>query len=97
MAPTRAQSVPKRRARRDNLFTRLVDFKVEDLFRRKAPPPRPRTVYINEDLPADSTDAKGKVKKDWIYPTNQVVTSKYTIITFLPRNLLEQFRRIANV
>jgi phospholipid-translocating ATPase len=37
------------------------------------------------------------VKKDHVYTTNQVVTSKYTIITFLPRNLLEQFRRIANV
>jgi phospholipid-translocating ATPase len=32
-----------------------------------------------------------------VYPTNQVITSKYTIITFLPRNLLEQFRRVANI
>lgn len=27
----------------------------------------------------------------------QVKTSKYTIFTFLPRNLLEQFRRVANI
>jgi hypothetical protein len=27
----------------------------------------------------------------------QVITSKYNLITFLPRNLLEQFRRVANV
>lgn len=33
----------------------------------------------------------------WIYQSNQVLTSKYNIITFLPRNLLEQFRRVANV
>lgn len=33
----------------------------------------------------------------WIFESNQVLTSKYNIITFLPRNLLEQFRRVANV
>lgn len=33
----------------------------------------------------------------WIFESNQVLTSKYNIFTFLPRNLLEQFRRVANV
>ncbi|CAB1096353.1 unnamed protein product [Ectocarpus sp. CCAP 1310/34] len=28
---------------------------------------------------------------------NSVVTSKYNVITFVPRSLFEQFRRIANV
>ena len=87
---------PPKRRKRNNFFTRLVDWKVEDIFRRKAQPPRPRTIYINEDLPQDAFE-KGKVKKTWTYPTNQVVTSKYTVFTFLPRNLLEQFRRIANM
>lgn len=27
----------------------------------------------------------------------QVLTSKYNIITFIPKNLLEQFRRVANI
>ena len=40
---------------------------------------------------------KGKVLKGHKQPTNQVITSKYTIITFLPRNLFEQFRRVANI
>ncbi|KAJ3037369.1 hypothetical protein HDV00_001735 [Rhizophlyctis rosea] len=31
------------------------------------------------------------------YPPNRVHTSKYTPVTFLPKNLLEQFRRLANV
>ena len=31
------------------------------------------------------------------YPDNTVSTSKYSVITFLPRALLEQFRRLANV
>lgn len=33
----------------------------------------------------------------WIFESNQVLTSKYNILTFLPRNLLEQFRRVANI
>lgn len=32
-----------------------------------------------------------------LYCSNEVTTSKYTVLTFLPRNLLEQFRRAANL
>ena len=28
--------------------------------------------------------------------TDEFITSKYTVVTFVPRNLLEQFRRVAN-
>jgi len=35
-------------------------------------------------------DKKGKVPKHNLYATNQSITSKYTIITFVPRNLFEQ-------
>lgn len=42
-------------------------------------------------------DKKGRVLSVHKSPSNQNVTSKYTIITFLPRNLFEQFRRIANI
>ncbi|KAF4608233.1 hypothetical protein EYR40_000577 [Pleurotus pulmonarius] len=78
-------------------YARLAAFNVETLFVRKRPPGPPRTVFVNEHLPADYYDHKGRVKPEHIYVTNQVITSKYTIITFLPRNLLEQFRRVANV
>ena len=78
-------------------YDRFTNWKVENLFAR--PPPRPtrRSIYINQELPLDYFDGKGRIKKEHVYITNQVVTSKYTIITFLPRNLLEQFRRVANV
>jgi phospholipid-translocating ATPase len=56
-----------------------------------------RSIYINSELPSSMFDKKGRMLKDYIYPSNQNVTSKYTIITFLPRNLFEQFRRIANI
>ena len=48
-------------------------------------------------LPEDYMDHNGKVKKEHVYATNQIITSKYTVLTFVPRNLLEQFRRVANV
>ncbi|KAJ7667947.1 phospholipid-translocating ATPase [Mycena polygramma] len=78
-------------------YKRVGDFKIEDLFSRKKVASPPRTVHVNENLPLDYHDPKGKIKPAHIYPSNQVITSKYTIITFLPRNLLEQFRRVANI
>ncbi|KZP01087.1 phospholipid-translocating P-type ATPase [Calocera viscosa TUFC12733] len=73
---------------------------IERLFSSKPRPSGPRTIYVNENLPHECyKDDKpgGKVKKTCIYNTNQALTSKYSLITFIPRNLLEQFRRIANV
>ena len=64
---------------------------------RRKPFSQPRSVYINESPPAHLFNKKGKPLKKSSYPTNQVITSKYTVITFLPRNLLEQFRRVANI
>lgn len=78
-------------------YNKLAAFNVEDLFSRKKLPGPARSVVVHQDLPADYKNEKGKVKKEHVYWTNQVITSKYTIITFLPRNLLEQFRRIANM
>jgi phospholipid-translocating ATPase len=37
----------------------------------------------------------GKVKKPPLQQ-NRIVSTKYTLLTFLPQNLFEQFRRIAN-
>ncbi|KAF8237713.1 phospholipid-translocating P-type ATPase [Tricholoma matsutake] len=76
---------------------RLASFSVEEFFSHKRPPGPPRTVYVNENLPGHYLDKKARTKPEFIYTSNQVITSKYTIITFLPRNLLEQFRRIANI
>lgn len=78
-------------------YDRWAAWKVEDLFSKKREPGPRRTVYINENLPDTYRDSKGRVKRENVYSTNQVITSKYTILTFIPRNLLEQFRRIANV
>lgn len=36
-------------------------------------------------------------KKPFKYPTNYISTTKYNIITFLPKAIFEQFRRVANI
>lgn len=77
-------------------YAKAAAFNVESLFARKREPGPPRTVFVNENLPDDYFNPKGKVKPEHEYATNQVITSKYTVITFLPRNILEQFRRLAN-
>ncbi|KAJ6531132.1 hypothetical protein B0H19DRAFT_1190540 [Mycena capillaripes] len=78
-------------------YAKAAAFNVESLFSRKRQPGPKRTVFVNQKLPQDYFDHKEKIKSDHVYTSNQVITSKYTLITFLPRNLLEQFRRVANV
>ncbi|CAG8650823.1 4747_t:CDS:10 [Gigaspora margarita] len=50
-----------------------------------------RQVFANIPIPDDKGQAKGK------YVSNKIITSKYNIWTFLPKNLFEQFRRAANM
>ncbi|TFK22984.1 phospholipid-translocating ATPase [Coprinopsis marcescibilis] len=78
-------------------YARVTTFKVGHLFSQKSEPGPARTVFVHQKLPDECFDHKGAVRKEYVYNSNQVITSKYTAITFLPRNLLEQFRRIANV
>ncbi|KAJ6564618.1 hypothetical protein B0H19DRAFT_1141557 [Mycena capillaripes] len=54
-----------------------------------------RNVYVNTPLPRGEVDSSGDPYVR--YPRNKVRTTKYTILTFVPRNLYEQFRRIANL
>ena len=51
-----------------------------------------KRVKVKQGLGTKDVPAPG-----WTFQTNQVLTSKYNIVTFLPRNLLEQFRRVANI
>ena len=84
---------------RKSLYARFRDFSIGDLFERKRVPGPPRSIFVNQPLPQEYYDPKKphKVLKQYRYTPNQVITSKYTILTFIPRDLLEQFRRVANM
>uniref|UniRef100_A0A671N5Y7 Phospholipid-transporting ATPase n=1 Tax=Sinocyclocheilus anshuiensis TaxID=1608454 RepID=A0A671N5Y7_9TELE len=51
-----------------------------------------RTVYIGHKEPPLGTEAYIPQR----FPDNRIVSSKYTFWNFIPKNLFEQFRRIAN-
>ena len=53
-----------------------------------------RTIYINNIKPNEYNDCN-EVPYD--YKSNRIKTSKYNLITFIPKNLFEQFRRITNL
>ncbi|TIA90033.1 hypothetical protein E3P99_01747 [Wallemia hederae] len=54
-----------------------------------------RNVYANIPLPPHQLNKAGEPAIK--YPRNKVRTAKYTLVTFIPKNLLEQFRRVANI
>ncbi|KAH9913379.1 phospholipid-translocating P-type ATPase [Amylocystis lapponica] len=56
---------------------------------------RRRKIYLNSPLGHDEMDHHGEPIVRYV--RNKVKTSKYTILTFLPKNLYEQFRRVANL
>lgn len=54
-----------------------------------------RRVFVNLPLPKYNLTSKGQPADK--YASNKIRTSKYTIISFVPKNLFEQFRRPANL
>ncbi|KAH9460825.1 hypothetical protein MJO29_009800 [Puccinia striiformis f. sp. tritici] len=83
---------------------RITGFDVLSLFDPPKPKQLARQVFINLSLPSQAwkSNKKGEVlvghpTEAWEHPSNQIKTAKYSLLTFIPRNLLEQFRRIANV
>ncbi|XP_029922856.1 probable phospholipid-transporting ATPase IH isoform X2 [Myripristis murdjan] len=51
-----------------------------------------RTIYIGHKEPPPGTEAYIPQR----FPDNRIVSSKYTFWNFIPKNLFEQFRRVAN-
>ncbi len=51
-------------------------------------------------LPWQNAPPEGFDKRDDLFPysiTNRIKTVKYSLLTFLPKNICEQFRRVANI
>ncbi|CAH6723659.1 phospholipid-transporting ATPase Dnf1p [[Candida] jaroonii] len=54
----------------------------------------PRTIYVNQDIPDSMKDKTGHPA--FSYAKNKIRTTKYTPLTFIPKNLAFQFRNAAN-
>ncbi|KAG0163105.1 hypothetical protein DFQ30_000735 [Apophysomyces sp. BC1015] len=54
-----------------------------------------RRVFVNLPLPAYEINKRGRPRHSYV--SNKIRTSKYTLFSFLPKNLFEQFRRAANL
>ena len=56
---------------------------------------------MGKKQPAEGDSERRVVLNDEVanahYCSNVVVTSKYTVVSFVPKNLYEQFRRFANI
>ncbi|KAG7095035.1 hypothetical protein E1B28_005826 [Marasmius oreades] len=61
----------------------------------KEVPGQRRNVYVNHPLAHLEVDNKGEPIAR--YSRNKVRTTKYTFLTFIPKNIYEQFRRVANL
>ncbi|KAI9269071.1 hypothetical protein BDA99DRAFT_557833 [Phascolomyces articulosus] len=55
-----------------------------------------RNIYVNMKLPSSEYNEKGK-RINAHYVSNRIRTAKYTPLTFVPKNLFEQFRNVANL
>ena len=55
-----------------------------------------RNIYVNMKLPPSEYNDKGKRIQSH-YVSNRIRTAKYTPLTFVPKNLFEQFRNVANL
>ncbi|XP_045484155.1 probable phospholipid-transporting ATPase IM isoform X2 [Pieris rapae] len=73
------------------------------LVRRDQPAPRRRTKHNHRFRTFVVCDNERRIKANnreynaqFRYANNYIKTSKYSIVTFLPLNLLEQFQRLAN-
>ncbi|OZJ05334.1 hypothetical protein BZG36_01593 [Bifiguratus adelaidae] len=73
--------------------------RIKRLNRRRASTPavhKPsRRVFVNMELPEEATDEYGQPAQ--VFCSNKIRTAKYTLWTFIPKNLFEQFRGIANL
>ncbi|XP_017278861.1 probable phospholipid-transporting ATPase VA isoform X2 [Kryptolebias marmoratus] len=67
--------------------------KVRRQKKKKPKENKTRTVHANTLY----DNAKGEENPNRHYSSNKIKTTKYTVLSFLPKNLFEQFHRFANV
>jgi phospholipid-translocating ATPase len=56
-----------------------------------------RKIYVNMLPPSSDLDDQGRPMIHQAYVPNRIRTAKYTPLSFVPKNLFEQFRNVANL
>lgn len=82
---------------RENFHSAIEEFSNEDtnLEEKRNRADELRTIYYNIPLPDDQLDEDGlPIVK---YPRNKIRTTKYTPISFFPKNIFLQFNNFANI
>ncbi|XP_037626977.1 probable phospholipid-transporting ATPase VA isoform X3 [Sebastes umbrosus] len=64
---------------------------------RKKRPKETKTRTVQANVLWDQQQSKGEDNPNRLYTDNRIKTTKYTVLSFLPKNLFEQFHRFANV
>ncbi len=67
------------------------NFMFQCFYGSKVSPSKIRKIFINNKKPGNEF-----YRVDLKYSSNRIKTSKYNLFTFLPINIYEQFRRVAN-
>ncbi|XP_021953805.2 probable phospholipid-transporting ATPase VD isoform X3 [Folsomia candida] len=86
---SRSESIYTLRQQKIPMMNKILFWK-----RTEVENPRVRIVVPNHTVPDTLPDG---VHPNGNYPNNRIRTTKYTIISFLPKNLFEQFHRFANL
>ena len=73
---------------------RLLNFLLGRKDRNEVERPSFRTVYPNHLVPPRTS---AKAHPNGLLVNNRIRTTKYTFLSFLPKNLFEQFHRVANL
>ncbi|KAI8829565.1 hypothetical protein BJ741DRAFT_712833 [Chytriomyces cf. hyalinus JEL632] len=76
----------------------VMDLAADEALKTTAVKPTKRRILINKPALDKTSTGAATAAVEWgsVGASNKVTTSKYTILSFLPKNLFEQFRSIAN-
>ncbi|GAB6027859.1 hypothetical protein CHUAL_002077 [Chamberlinius hualienensis] len=106
LSPSEFQPRPQLNSNKESFVSKLI--RRLKCWGKAQPPPKSRILWVGHHPPTHLHDQLNRRDSSAVpsvqiqptklpkYPNNQIITSKYTLWNFIPKNLFEQFRRLAN-